>query len=222
MIHLDTVFTRNPRRDGIDRLSFVPRFRPDEIIRYTGEEYTHRLLLPVTDAAKCSWLHDFRDESIRHIKSFGKNRERWSIFPEIEERGGACPDLLSRFKRALDSVNETTPGRNQRRSFGACGALVFTPFRAEEPAYRFDCLWLNRFNLLVEDEEAWYRTHPAELVQANLAGTPDHAAVVLSDPNGLIFEEDFDDPNGLEVDTGGRTVLLLKLRMGGGYRGAIL
>ena len=60
------------------------------------------------------------------------------------------------------------------------------------------------------------------MVQANLAGTPDDAAVVLSDPDGLIFEEDFDDPNGLKVDTGGRPVLLLKPRMEGGYRGAIL
>ena len=218
MIHLDTLF----ERDGIDPFSFVPRFRPDDIIRHAGEEYTHRLLLPVTDAGKCSWLHDLRDESIRHIKSFGKSREGWSIFPRVEEGSGVCPDLLSRFKKALDSVNRKTPGRKLLRSLGASGALVFTSFRAEEPRYRFGCLWLDRFNLLVEDEKAQNRTHPAEVVQANLAGTPDDATVVLSDPDGLISEEDFDAPNGLEVDTGGRVVLLLKPRMKFGYRGAIL
>ena len=218
MIHLDTVF----ERDGTDPFLFIPRLRHDEITPYAGEAYTHRLLLPVTDAGKCSWLHDFLDGAIRHIKSFEKSREVWRIFPRVEERGGACPDLLSRFKKALDSVNRKTPDRRLRRSLGACGALVFTPFRAEEPWYRFRCAWFDRFNLLVDDEKARNRNHPAEVVQANLAGTPDDAAVVLSDPDGLIFEEDFDDPNGLKVDTGGRPVLLLKPRMEGGYRGAIL
>lgn len=218
MIHLDTVF----ESEGTDPFLFVPRLRPDEIIRYAGEDYTHRLLLPVTDGEQGRWLHHFLGEAIQHIKSFNKSREVWRTFPKVKAGAGNCDTLAAEFKNALDEVDRRPHTERVEKVLGDCATLSFTPIRYPESRYRFGCVWFDRFNLLVDDEKARNRNHPAEVVEANLAGTPDDATVILSDPDGLIFEEDFYDPNGLEVDTGGRTVLLLKPRMDGGYRGAIL
>ena len=197
--------------ERIDSFTFLPRFRPDDLLdRCAGaEEADLRLLLPVTDGEKCRWLHQFLRETIQHIKSFERTRDVWRTFPRVTVGAGNCDTLITEFRDALDEVNRRPHTERVEMVLGDCATLSFTPIRYPESRYRFGCVWFDRFNLLISDEKALNRNHPAEVIQANLRDDGDRP-IVLVDSDGLIFEEDYGRLGELGIDTGGRPTFLVK------------